>query len=1416
MSTFTTPYRSKVFESGTGVNATAIAPVASANKVPVTYNDYLKVTDVDINEPSKLASKYVDASILRDKITPILDDTQYHSNAVNYNYSNEPNGLGAFTPFERTEIIDIPDEILKEYNKVETVSNMGIFPEISRAWVTIDNKLILWNLKKTMEFQTFEDIEHTILKIALVKPKPKTFTDSINYLLLISTPQEIHILGVGHSSSTNDLELFNTGMIISTQGLSVDQFISFEKTGQIFFTGAGDGLHIWELQYSNSEDWLNKKCNKRCSTRSTVSSFVPGSSIINSIANYFTEDEKNNELVKQILVDNSRSILYTLSNQSVIRCYKITGNGTLDEPIVVRRSHISTFARTSNAKNSPLLGEKYLKIVSLQVVSRNENEDLFLVAITIGGCRLYLNGSSNPHSVTALRLESVKFPPTKITQEQIDTEQRVFKEQEALKGTNGGVVGNSLFGLPNDITTSNNNKKISSELPTILSYQKKSSVLLESKSSSKIISPGIFFDVVEKKDSNENKLFVTVPDYGILKYHNQYVENSTFLECSGQVHQIVPLSSTFNATDRPQGYANEFATQYISGDFEVAVLTNTSLQIYRFRKPDLVFESLVEDFLPFVNKYGIMESTSTALYVTCKYNISKTIRSNAFSFFTLGIPNIVEFKPRYVSSNFSNTSLINSVLQSSNNGTNEFKFENVILSPRFYGIVTLIGRLFREIWDKQVFQISKDVKYEKTGGELIKNSIFENEFLNGLNIDQSQIEFFLSSISVLNEFFQTYGNSIACFIPPSSFNNKNLDKSEEFANQAENIAINSIIRLIISIKEALSFLVVLLKEGGESEIFSNEIDNGQDEILNLRDIFKYLSLDVQISLSKLKFKDLFSPNDESKNLIKEILSSIINRSMSRGESIEYIAKGLQERCGSFCSANDVVGFRAIEHLRKAKEIGFKDYDGLNYHLSRAIELFEAINNEVSVEKVKESIDIMIGLNDYPRAIKFALNISNALDKGNLANQYILDGKLKNDDRVKYYNKRIEIFEIVFQLLEKIDKLTIEANFNQQQQQEDDFDKFGFLEDSNNNFITDFIKLRDFSYEVAFKFNDKLFHYEFYDWFLKQDISERLLEIDTPFILEYLEEKSQDSLEISDLLWIFRSKRSNFYEAALISYSLALSDFNISLSQRNEYLSRAIGFCNCTTLPNQRQQVIELSTLIEEVFEASNIQYDLLVSISYDHQLIDSKKDELIEQLNGKILTVSELFNDFADVLGYHEICLNIFKVSDFRNSDEILSRWSKLFESIKFNEETAESDINGDKFISSLYQTVIKVGKKLNTSEFVFPINELFPIIMDLIIDINIELYQFGDLINIFLESGVSFDKLYYILKELIDTNTTDENYKLYTQELKILIKKWYDEDIRLREIISSNDILQLTNSEEYKLELDPINNYILRTGNSI
>lgn len=109
---------------------------------------------------------------------------------------------------------------------------------------------------------------------------------------------------------------------------------------------------------------------------------------------------------------------------------------------------------------------------------------------------------------------------------------------------------------------------------------------------------------------------------------------------------------------------------------------------------------------------------------------------------------------------------------------------------------------------------------------------------------------------ILNDFFDTYGNSISSISIPSFQTGKNIDRTEEVANQAENIAINSLIRLVQFMKEAFSFLNVLYEE--------SDVEGYEGQFLAFKDIMKLLNLDVQSELSKLTFKDIFAPTDNTK------------------------------------------------------------------------------------------------------------------------------------------------------------------------------------------------------------------------------------------------------------------------------------------------------------------------------------------------------------------------------------------------------------------------------------------------------------------------------------------------------------------------------------------------------------------------
>lgn len=1383
--------------------------------------EHLRVNGLGTSNPLELSSQYIDHLQRQDASTPVLDERSYYNNGVNYNFSKEVGGLGAFTPFERQQVINLPDEILQEASKAEMRSDMGIFPEISRCWIIIDNKLILWNIKDSSDFQTIDEIKHTILKVALVKPKPNMFVDYVQHLLLISTPFDIYILAVSHDSSTNEIGVFNTGMCVSVHGLDVAQIVCLERTGQIFFSGRSNGLNIWELQYSGSDDWFNSKCNKVCLTQSAWSSLLPGnimSKLPGSrlVQSFFEEDPKySQETIVQLAVDQSRGIVYSLSSKSNIKAYLITDH-SLEGPLTIEPFYIKRIMGTTTARGAAILGSKYLKISKIETVSQRENNNLFFVAITIGGVRLYFNGSVGRSSIEALRLESIKFPPSSATQETIEHE----LQQQQLEQQKKVLPFYSFLNSSESI---------------LLKFQKKSSVLLETSKACSIISPGMFFCPVIKhptspeknkvtstsdngtiNDSNnesttvQHKLYVSVPDYGILKNHGKYVENTVLLDTTGSVKQIVPLTPSFNATQKPEGYANEFATQYSTENMKVAVLTNGAIEIYRYRTPDEAFETLIDNPLPFVLNYGVSEACSTALFVTCKLNKSEMLRSAALTFFTVGIPGVVEIKPKYnkyvmssmpsfLSATPQKTLSLygqNFATPNTNLKTNQpgnFDLDDVVLSARFYGIAFLIARLFRDIWDKQVFEVKPSVKFGISNfNYATKESTEDKSIIVGTSISTLDVEYYLSSITILNEFFNSYGDSITTVstgVISNGTGTNSVDKSEEVANQAENIAINSLMKLVKSIMEALSFLNVLYEE--------SEVEGYEHQYLAFKDIIKFLNLDVQKELTKLKFKDLFAPNAEIKRLIREILSSIINRSITRGASIEYTATALQERCGSFCSSSDILGFRAVEHLRRAKEIGLRDYETLSYHLNNAIKLFERIVDDISIEKLKEAVNIMLELHYFPKTIKFLLNMANSMDRGKLAYQFVTDGSLEHDDRKKYYEKRSAVYELVFETLVKVDELCAA---------DVPTGAGGFTVSNELN------ALREESYSTVLHYNDKLFHYQLYDWLVSQSCKDKLLQLDTEFILSYLQENSKNSLEISNLLWIYYSKRSKFLEAAEVLYTLAGSDFKLKLGERIECLSRANGFCNSVCPPSQKQSMVQLADMIQEIFDVAAVQDDLLTLIATDSRVKSDARGELLAQLDGKILPVSDLFNDFAVPLGYYEICLFIFKISDFRNEEEIIAKWKELFESLKQELNPTGRMEDSLNFINFLSNVVIKIGRQVHTSEFVFPVTLLFPIISNLFYDaLPHDHLKAGSVASIFISVGLTYGKLYYFLKDLIETS--DSPHAVFRDEMTWLIKEWYKSDRKLRDIINYESVAQL---DDYTLDKDPIEIYMKESGNTI
>lgn len=52
---------------------------------------------------------------------------------------------------------------------------MGLIPEINHAWITVDDKLFLWDYRSPADFTYFEGMSDVIVSVGLAVPQPEVF-----------------------------------------------------------------------------------------------------------------------------------------------------------------------------------------------------------------------------------------------------------------------------------------------------------------------------------------------------------------------------------------------------------------------------------------------------------------------------------------------------------------------------------------------------------------------------------------------------------------------------------------------------------------------------------------------------------------------------------------------------------------------------------------------------------------------------------------------------------------------------------------------------------------------------------------------------------------------------------------------------------------------------------------------------------------------------------------------------------------------------------------------------------------------------------------------------------------------------------------------------------------------------------------
>ncbi|KAF2637609.1 nucleoporin-domain-containing protein [Massarina eburnea CBS 473.64] len=938
--------------------------------------------------------------------------------------------------------------------------------------------------------------------------------------------------------------------------------------------------------------------------------------------------------IQQMAIDDSRRLLYTLSSNSTIKVYHMRSPNALEN--VITRPLGSIKVMCSHIIRHAAVMDN-MRIVGIDAISSPEAEHMSLIAITSTGVRLYLSTTSG-----GWMSESTNAP-TSMAVRHIRFPPNPMTEANAQSAAAGAQMQPYQNGQ-------------------MVGYN--SSFLVQTVGGSRY-APGSFFCIVETPNQENHTLFASAAHSGQFVNPQEaprYTEAGQKMVLNGKVQDIGEVTAPFSARDQPTGFGNELAVQFDKPASEYAVLTHFGVETVRRRRLVDVFASIIKhgggpegvdsEVRKFLKQYGLAETASTALAVACGQGFEVGPDSRIAK---VTDPEVLEYARKAFIEYGGRAQLTESA------AVEGLSVDNVRASPRHDGIAMYVARLVRSIWDTPI--IKETVK--PTG--IVLESKHSTAKLQEVQRSLIQLQSFLDQ----NKSF------IDGLAGPEALG-RVASRQEEVELQGENRALTSLLQVINNIVEGIAFTLVLFEE-------------------RIEDIIVLLSEESRQIVRKLSYHGLFA-STQGKHIARDLVKAIVNHSIAKGSNVESVAEALRRKCGSFCSSDDVVIFKAQENLKKAADVGANAERG-RVLLNDSLRLFEQVAKSLSSENLTTAVDRYIELEFYAGAVRLALKVAQEVDRGNKALSWIRDSKPEHDARRAYYDARTSCYTLIFKVIEAVDG-SIHAQ--------------GAI--TQESVITQITRRKHEAYEQINNSDDEVFQNHLYDWYIAKGWADRLLEINSPFVVEYLRQSSETNPDYADLLWRYYAHYSDFLSAADVQFQLAKSPatFELPLEKRIEYLSRAKA--NASTRMNgftdagvrNRQSRQELLRNISDHLDIANIQDDLLQKLRKETRLSDQRRADVVNELDGPIQALDALYHNYADQAGYYDICLYIYHSADYRDIPAVRNTWTNLIE--QAHRDAVEQGHTAPWEMVAL--AVETIGRRVNLNENVFPVNIILQILL--------------------------------------------------------------------------------------------------------
>lgn len=1228
--------------------------------------------------------------------------------------------------------VPLPPELVEQFGHMQCNCMMGVFPEISRAWLTIDNDIFMWNYEDGSDVAYFDGLSETILSVGLVKPKPGIFQPHIHYLLVLATPVDVVILGLSFPKAHTGLNDSMSGAMqllpdplysIPTDNTYLLAITSTEQ-GRIFMAGK-DGC-LYEIAYQAEAGWFSQRCKKINHSKSTLSFLIP------SLLQFsFSEDDP----VVQIAVDNSRSILYTRSEKGVLQVYDLGADGQ-GMSRVAAMSQSSVVSAAGNIART-IDRSVFKPIVQIAVIDRSESSDCHLLAVTHAGVRLYFSTTpfappSAKHTQarpSILALVHVRLPPGFSAS---STLQKPAKIHKALY--NKGVVLMAASETEdNDVLWCINHdsfpfKKPLMEAQMTVNVDGHSWALcsVEEVTTSKIITP-------------LNKDFIPVTDPPlVVQQHNIPPQKFVLLSAQGShiFHKLRPVDQLRHLLVSSAGGDSEDIERFFKLHKEEQACATALILACSTAACDR--EVLVWATRAFF-RYGGEAQMRFPSVISAPSNVGPLFSSPVPgspmpmgsplpnpSFLATPAPGV--FPPTvstpYIPSTPGNYSVAQPITAMSSG-------PEVIFSGKHNGIGIYFSRILGNIWDGSLAM----EKIINTGNQTV--TILES------TAGSSDLEVILMELQGLKEFldknsqFSPSSLGVASFSSPANLQQRLLGfmrPDGSSSQQVQQELQRKYHKAQAFEKASLQAMQQLVHRSCQTLALWKLLCDHQFSM-----IISEMAKEFQEQIKAVSFKDVVVSGHE---LTGALITALINVYIKDSASVDTVSAHLRDICPLLYSSDDCTCSKANELLQSSRQIQNKlEKERM---LRESLRLYQQISSHTDLPLVCSQYR---QVRFYEGVVELGLTAADKKDPQKLGPHFYRNGEPEEDiSGQQAFQDRLSCYKCITDTMQEL------VNQSKAAPQSPSVPKQPgppvMTSDpnmlSNEDAAAHFEQMLD----LAQRSQDELFHIALYNWLIQADLTDKLLEVNSPYLEDHLMhmiKQDQSKVRNLDLLWRYYEKNRSFGKAAHVLARLAeMHSTEISLQQRLEYISRAILSAKSSSCMSSLGADGEFLHELEEKMEVVRIQVQIQETLRRQYSQHPSVQGA-ITQLDSELMDITKLYGEFADHFRLSECKLAIIHCAGHSDPMLVNSLWQEVIEK-ELSDSVAMSPVD---LMRALSLKLVSLGKLYAGTPRYFPLDFLVKFLEQEVCRLN---WDVGFVTFTMQEIGVQLPRLLEVYDQLFKT----------------------------------------------------------------